>query len=494
MKTVAKINPELEYQNAKNIIDKFSNVSFDKESCNSLDNSVDKLITATRVLMEREDRRRGNKKPKQSKGSKKGKKKDRDPIVKLPSEKYPHLEIKEEKLTPEVLPKCKCCDSEMKESGLFDISEKIEVIPAYYYIQRHLRAKYNCGKCHGSMVNTPALPSIVPLSNYGDSLILDVTLSKYCDLIPMERIAAIAYRGGLIDLPANSLIELTHHLSGFLYDIYSMIRKEVQDSKLILADETPHKMLEGDDTKNWYLWGFFNQTACYYEAHNTRGSDVPTSFLYGAKNEFLLTDGYSGYKKTIKNIKNDKKIGRNIVEVYCNAHAYRYFKEASITWKDESTFYLEKYGEIYELESEVKKARTDNDKRDRRNKMSVLFEEMKAHCKQNLDQAMPHSGLFKAIKYFLNHYDGLTVCTEYITVPLDNNGSERSLRSPVVGRKTWIGTHSKRGAMTNAIHFSLIESCKVNGINPRQYYDWVVKQKLSGKNLLTPYQYSLLDR
>lgn len=490
MKTVAKINPELEYQNAKNIINQLSGSSLDKESCGSLDNSVEKLITAARVLMEREDKRRGQKKPKKSKGSKKDRKKDRSPVVKLPSEKYPHLEVREENIYPDVIPQCPCCNEKMRESGLFDVTEKIELIPAQYYIQRNHRPKYSCGKCYGAMVNTPALPSIVPLSNYGDSLIIDVTLSKYCDLIPMERIAAIAYRGGLIDLPANSLIGLTHHLADFLKPVYYKIKHEVQKSWLILADETPHKMLEGDDTKNWYLWGFFNLSACYYEAHNTRGSAVPTAFLYGASNKYLLTDGYSGYKKTITTINEGD---RGVVEVFCNAHAYRYFEEASITWKDESEFFLKQYGEIYQLESEVKTSNDEKEKLHLRQQMKVNFSAIKKSCEEMIGEVMPHSSIHKAMKYFLNHVKGLTICTENSSIPLDNNSSERSVRSPVVGRKTWLGTHSHRGAETNAIHFSIVESCKVNSVNPRKYYDWVVEQKLSGKEVLTPHQYSLLD-
>jgi transposase len=95
--------------------------------------------------------------------------------------------------------------------------------------------------------------------------------------------------------------------------------------------------------------------------------------------------------------------------------------------------------------------------------------------------------------YFLNHYDGLILCTSDIRVSLDNNHSEREIRSPVVGRKTWYGTHSKRGAETTAVHFSIIGSCKVNNINPRNYYPWVVNKILQGQEILTPYEYSKLE-
>lgn len=72
----------------------------------------------------------------------------------------------------------------------------------------------------------------------------------------------------------------------------------------------------------------------------------------------------------------------------------------------------------------------------------------------------------------------------------DNNLSERELRSPVVGRKTWYGTHSKRGALTAAVLFSIVQSCKINNVNPRNYFPWVVRRIHVGEEIFTPYEYS----
>ena len=105
---------------------------------------------------------------------------------------------------------------------------------------------------------------------------------------------------------------------------------------------------------------------------------------------------------------------------------------------------------------------------------------------------MTGSSFKKALKYFLNQYDELILCTKNIIIPLDNNHSEREVRPSVVGRKTWYGTHSRRGAETLQVHFSIIGSCKVNNINPRKYYPWVVEQIHQGKEILTPHEYSQL--
>ena len=91
-----------------------------------------------------------------------------------------------------------------------------------------------------------------------------------------------------------------------------------------------------------------------------------------------------------------------------------------------------------------------------------------------------------AYKYFLKYYDGLTLFISNPLIPIDNNPSERLLRSPVVGRKTWYGTHSKAGAEAAAVHFSIVETCKLNGVNPREYYADAVERIHSKRELITP--------
>ena len=495
MKTVVKINPEEEYENAKAILETSGVELLDTHSLHSLDASLENLITVARVLMEREAKRRGKKKdktPKENKpkkGTKKGT--ERKEVKKLPSERYPNLEVKEKTIYPERTPDCPCCGSEMKLSGLFDITEKLEVIPKKYYIQRDKRPKFNCGKCHGAIVNTPSLPSIISSSNYGDSIIIDTTLSKFCDLIPIERYAQMAYRAEVMDLPPQSLIGLTHQLADFLYPIYNKIKHEVLADDMLMADETVHKMLEGDDTPNWYLWGFFNKRASYFEAHGTRSGNVALDFLKESQAKYLMTDGYSGYNKAVRLLK--KEFKREVLLAGCNAHAVRYFKDASDKWKEECELFLDIYGDIYELEKQVQHEELKDDERlELRKKMIPLFESLKNRCEEELPQAMPGSYFAKALKYFLNQYDKLILCTTDIVVPLDNNHSEREVRPSVVGRKTWYGTHSKRGAETLQIHFSIVGSCKVNNINPRKYYAWIVDRIHKEKEVLTPYQYSQL--
>ena len=87
-------------------------------------------------------------------------------------------------------------------------------------------------------------------------MIVDVAMSKYLDLIPIERYVGIAARDGIEGLPQNSLIGLTHHLADFVMPVYEKIKSEVLSAEILHADETPHRMLEGSTRNGWYLWGF----------------------------------------------------------------------------------------------------------------------------------------------------------------------------------------------------------------------------------------------
>lgn len=156
--------------------------------------------------------------------------------VLLPSERYPNLDIMEKLVTLDKVPSCPCCAKEMKDSGLTEDSEYLTKTPSHYYVVRQKRVKYRCSTCQDNLMTTPAIPRIRPGSGFSDELIVDVALSKYCDLIPIERYVQMASRGGVSGLPANSLIEGTHYLAEFLTPVYERIKFEVLSSKILHAD------------------------------------------------------------------------------------------------------------------------------------------------------------------------------------------------------------------------------------------------------------------
>jgi transposase len=296
----------------------------------------------------------------------------------------------------------------------------------------------------------------------------------------------MAARSGLMDLPPQSLIELTHRFAGFVKPVYDLIKQQAMQSRVLHADETPHKMLEGSPTKSWYLWGFSTPTLCFLECHDTRSGDVASDILLDSNCEVLISDVFSGYGKAIK-IANQSRLLKSKIPIEnanCNAHARRYFYKPRIDYK-EAVFYLEHYHHIYQLNADSK-GKSHSKILELREQMRPRFEAMKAKALAELPRYPNKNKYRKALSYFLENYEGLTLFLTDPEVSIDNNAQERLLRSHVVGRKTWYGTHSERGAETAAILFSLVETCKLNQVNPRTYLQNLTKDLLAGKSPYTP--------
>jgi transposase len=425
--------------------------------------------------------------PKQKKKKKKKQKKQK------PSERYPNLPLIERDLQLETPPNCGLCQAQMTDSGMVESCEFLTVIPANFAVIEQNRHKYRCPKCHGDIQTTPAPPRIYTGSAYSDEFILDVALSKYCDLIPIERYVNIAARKGVVGLPPQSLIETTHHLAEFLKPVYDRIRAEILSSRVLHADETPHRMLEGGGEKSsWYLWGFSNSTSSYFEIHNTRSGDVVSGLLSQAACERLVSDVFSGYGRAVR-IANEQRIKDGkclILNCYCNAHARRKFKEVGNPFEAESEKFVALYKKIYRLEKIAKKRPLHRILRVRR-LMKPLFEQMKGLAESLENTISSKSTLATAANYFLNNYTELTYFLSERDIPIDNNQEERELRSPVIGRKTWYGTHSIRGAETNVILFTLVSSCKLCKVNPRTYFRKIVSDIHEGKSPPTPSEFHL---
>jgi hypothetical protein len=294
----------------------------------------------------------------------------------------------------------------------------------------------------------------------------------------------MAARTGVTGLPANSLIQGTHNLAEFLRPVYEKIKLDVMSSKVLHADETPHRMLEGDEKSNWFLWGFSSSTASIFEARDTRSGSVATDIIKNSKCEYLVSDVFSGYSKAVTDSNNYRSENNLpiIKNIYCNAHARRKFKEAELSFSRESKFFIWCYKKIYKLEK-------DQDNPDRRKYQEHYFKIMEKKGLRIKSSYSLKSSLVKAINYFSKNYNELTYFLKHEDLPIDNNSQERLMRNPVIGRKTWYGTHSKQGAETNAVLFSLVESCKINKINPRYYFKDIVHAIHEKREIFTPNEY-----
>lgn len=407
------------------------------------------------------------------------------------SERYPDAPVEDEVIDFSATPCCPACNSTMLDFKTTEDAEYLTTSPKEYIIVRQKRKKYRCGKCHSNITTAPAPARIIPGGSYSDEMVIDATLSKFCDLIPMERYCQMAARRGLLGLPPQSLIAASMKLASFIKPVYQRIKDETLNTEVLLADETPHRMLEGDAKKKWFLWGFSSMKSCFFECHNTRSGDVSAAVLANSSCSILLSDVYSGYGRSIR-LANETRNEKNraiILAAYCNAHARRKFKDRdSDDVCEDAEWMIERYKEIYKLNKEAKDQSVEIVKK-KRSEMKPIFESMRDEAQKKIDTYSSKSQMATAYNYFLENYEGLTRFLDNQLIPIDNNLSERLLRSHVVGRKTWYGTHSKESAATAAIHFSIVESCKIIDVNPREFYSDAVKRIHKKVEPLTPQEF-----
>ena len=452
----------------------------------------EKYVTIKNEIFGKSSERRASNEGKAGPVSSAGDKKSKVRVL-LPSERYPDAQLIERRVTLDEMPSCRCCGVEMSDSGMTEDSEFLTVVPKQYLVIRVMRHKYRCVSCHGDLVTAPAPPRIKSGSSYSDEMAIDVAMTKYCDLVPIERYSKMAEREGLKGLPPQSLIESTHYLAAYVRGAYERLKGEITASRVLHADETPHRMLEGDQKSSWFLWGFSGKRTSYFECHSTRSGDVASKLLTDSRCEYLMSDVYSGYGKAVRETNQARELeGRpKIRSIYCNAHARRRFKEAAESFPGDAEFYLQMYDKIYGLEREVRSKPPDrcSEALELRRQMLPLFEAMRSRAVADTDGFSSKSSMGRAMSYFLGNFAEFTLFVTDATLPIDNNPQERLLRSPVIGRKTWYGTHSKQGAETAAILFSLVESCKLNQVNPREYFRRLVSALHQGQAAFTPHEF-----
>jgi hypothetical protein len=253
---------------------------------------------------------------------------------------------------------------------------------------------------------------------------------------------------------------------------------------------------------SWYLWSFCTKTSVYFEIQNTRAGSVSIEFFKESKATVLMSDAYSGYDRTVREVNEYRKSNELplLKSALCNDHSRRYFYNAQEHALAEKA--LDIYENIYKIESQVQDIMNNPIASEPENSVKALklrqtidplFNQIYDLSCEILMNNTSNSIIGQAANYFLNNLPGLTLFMTDLDIPISNAPAERSVRNPAVGRKTWIGTHSRNGAETSAIHYSLFESCRLNEVNPREYYNHLAQLHCDGKELITPFQYKKME-
>ncbi len=371
---------------------------------------------------------------------------------------------------------CPVCGGRLEEmKGQFEESEEITSIERQFVLLKHRRKKYRC-RCNACVETAPGPVKLKAGSRYSPEFAIDVAVDKYVDHMPLQRQVTAMKRAGLI-VTAQTLWDQLESLAKWLAPTYQAILQQVLESSLVHADETRWPMLGGKyaaKEKRW-MWGVANEELVAYRILKDRSAESARKILDGFSG-ILMTDAYGAYRALARDGPQMKmgssNLGVKIKLVHCWAHCRRKYFTVEPNYPEQCKEILDLIGDLYEIEHQVPgdlpnierlvlRAQLRNEKsREIIGKIRKWAENQKV---------LPESGLGRAIKYMLGIWRELTEFLEDPQIPLDNNHLERALRPPVVGRKNHYGSRSDRGTRVAELFYTLVESAKLNGIDPKEY-------------------------
>ena len=366
-----------------------------------------------------------------------------------------------------------------------EISEQLQVIPARIWVERHIRLKYACPACEGIEADGPAVKiapppvQMIPKSIASASLLSHILIGKFCDALPFYRQEQQFERYGA-DLTRASMCNWALHVAKRLEPLKEMLRMDILDDSLVGVDETTVQVLDEPGRKpenKSYMWVFRGGTsgAVYYHYSPTRSADVPRMFLQKYEG-IVQTDGYQAY--------NFLDQTKGIVHMGCWAHARRYFFKAAqssdplYSGKSKAKQALEMIQELYHVEKVAHLKGLDEKglHKERKEKSKQILKTFKEWLDENSPKAPPSSLIGKAFAYVLSQWSRLIRFIDDSRIPLDNNLVENAIRPFVVGRKNWLFAQSVEGAKASALFYSLIETAKVNHLDPYKYLRFLFEQ------------------
>jgi hypothetical protein len=177
----------------------------------------------------------------------------------------------------------------------------------------------------------------------------------------------------------------------------------------------------------------------------------------------------------------DKELLLNIIIVGCIIHGRRKFFELLDFWPEECKYFTEEIAHIYRIEDECR--HMDSKKRLRYHKRysSLHIKNIYKKIKQLFDDKLvePNSDLGKAMNYWIKNKKSLTMFLRVKGVELDNNKSERSLKTIIVQRKNSLFFNSRSSAEKLSGLSSIVSTCRINGINAHRYLEWIQDKRKS---------------
>jgi transposase len=364
---------------------------------------------------------------------------------------------------------CPQCGGALHKIGA-DVTETLDYVPGRFKVVRHVREAFACRACE-IVVQTPAPHHTIARGRAGPGLLAHIVVSKFDDHLPLYRQAEIYARDG-ISLETSTLSGWVGATAAALAPLVEALRHDVMGSDVLHGDDTPVPVLApgAGKTKTGRLW-------TYVRDERTYGGERPPAamFFYSPDRKgerpvahlkdfsgVLHADGYAGFNGLYQ--------GGRIVEAACWAHVRRkFFDVHAANGSEIAKEALDRIGALYGVELSISGLTSDERRRQRQVQSRPIAEALKSWAQEITPKLSARSELTAAFRYMLARWLALTRCFDDGRLSLDNNPAERALRGVAIGRKNYLFAGSDHGGERAAAMYSLIETAKLNGLDPEAY-------------------------
>jgi transposase len=377
---------------------------------------------------------------------------------------------------------CPCCGGDRLSKIGEDVTETLDVVPRKWFVTEHVREKFSCRSCE-TIMQPPAPFHAIARGFAGPSLLAMILVEKYANHQPLNRQSEQYAREG-IELSVSTMADHVGACAAVLMPLYELIRAHVFAAERIHGDDTTVPVLAKVKTRTGRLWTYVRDDqpfggaaapAAVYFYSPDRGGAHPERHLAGYAG-ILQADAYAGFNTVYKP---DRKPAP-IIEAACWAHARRKFFEladiASMARGKTKPVIspiafeaVQKIDAIFVLEHSINGSPPQERLTARRSDIAPLVNGLVDWMRQQRAKLSRHNDVAKAMDYMLKRIDAFTRFLDDGRICLSNNAAERALRGIALGRKSWLFAGSDRGGERAAVMFTLIQTCKLNNVDPQAW-------------------------